>query len=262
MSSAPSAAAEHDVPPPPRADVAPLALFVDVDGTLLDFAARPDAVVVDAALPATLQRLKRRLSGALAPVSGRPLREVDALLGLDGAAAGLHGAELRASDGFALEAPIASERLDAARRQAARAASIPGVLVEDKRNALALHYRAVPDAELDVRRIASAMLDAAGDGYELLHGAFVFELKPSNVDKGTAVAALMRVAPFAGRAPWVIGDDVTDEDAFAEANARGGVSIIVGSRRPTAARYGLPGPAAARDWLAALADGTNAESQR
>lgn len=262
MHSTFSAAAEHDVPPPPRADAATLALFVDVDGTLLDFAARPDAVVVDAALPAALQRLKLRLGGALAPVSGRPLREVDALLHLDGAAAGLHGAELRAPDGFALEEPIESDGLDAARTQATRAAAIPGVLVEDKQNAIALHYRAAPDAALEVRRIAAAMLDAAGDAYELMHGAFVVELKPANVDKGTAVAALMQVAPFAGRTPWVIGDDLTDEDAFAEANARGGVSIIVGPRRPTAARHGLPGPAAARAWLAALADGAALEPQR
>ncbi|HVT33004.1 MAG TPA: trehalose-phosphatase [Rhodanobacteraceae bacterium] len=253
MHFTPSAAAEHDVPPPPRADTTALALFIDLDGTLLDFAARPDAVVVDDALPATLQRLKRRLGGALAPVSGRPLREIDALLGLDGAAAGLHGAELRAPDGLALEAPAAHGRLDAARMQAARATAVPGVLVEDKRNAIALHYRGAPGAAPDVRRIATAMLDAAGDGYELMHGAFVVELKPSSVDKGTAIAALMRIEPFAGRTPWVIGDDVTDEDAFAEANDRGGVSIIVGPRRPTAARYGLPGPAAARAWLGRLA---------
>jgi trehalose 6-phosphate phosphatase len=262
MHSTHSATSEQDLPSPPRADTATLALFVDVDGTLLDFAARPDAVVVDAALPETLRRLKCRLDGALAPVSGRPLREVEALLHLDGAAAGLHGAELRAPDGFALEEPIASERLDAARTQAERAAAIPGVLVEDKRNAIALHYRAVPDAAFDVRRIAAAMLDAAGENYELMHGAFVVELKPSNVDKGTAVAALMRVTPFAGRTPWVVGDDVTDEDAFAEANARNGVSIIVGPRRPTAARYALQGPAAARAWLAALADGIGSEPRR
>jgi trehalose 6-phosphate phosphatase len=262
MHSTHSADIEHDLPSPPRADMKTLALFVDVDGTLLDFAASPDAVVVDAGLPETLRRLKRRLGGALAPVSGRPLREVEALLHLDGAAAGLHGAELRAPDGFALEEPIASERLDAARVEAARAAAIPGVLVEDKRNAIALHYRAAPEAALDVRRAAAAMLDASGDGYELIHGAFVVELKPSNVDKGTAVAALMRVAPFAERTPWVIGDDVTDEDAFAEANARSGVSIIVGSRRPTAARYALPGPAAARAWLAGLAADAGAEPRR
>src|SRR5699024_652897 len=114
-----------------------------------DIAARPDAVVVDASLPSTLKRLKQRLGGALAPVSGRPLRDIDALLGLDGAAAGLHGAELRGPDGAALAAPILHEGLAAARRRAVEAAaSIAGVLVEDKGGAIALHYRAAPDAEL------------------------------------------------------------------------------------------------------------------
>jgi trehalose 6-phosphate phosphatase len=250
-----SAAADHDfLPPPPRADTAAIALFVDVDGTLLDIAARPDAVVVDASLPATLKRLKQHLRGALAPLSGRSLRDIDALLGLDGAAAGLHGAELRGPGGAALATPILHEGLDAARQRAIdAAATIAGVLVEDKGGAIALHYRAAPDAELAVRRAAIAMLDAAGDGYELLHGKCVIELKPASADKGAALAALMTIAPFAGRTPWMIGDDATDEDAFAEVNAERGVSIVVGPRRPTVARHALAGPAAARAWLAALA---------
>jgi trehalose 6-phosphate phosphatase len=257
MITAPSAAADHDVlPPPPRADTGALALFVDVDGTLVDIASRPDAVVVEASLPATLKRLKARLGGALAPVSGRPIRDIDALLDLGGTAAGLHGAELRGPDGAALAAPILHEGLDAARSRAVEAAAaIPGVLVEDKGGAIALHYRAAPDAELDVRRAASEMLDAAGDGYELLHGKLVIELKPADSNKGAALCALMSIAPFAGRTPWMIGDDATDEDAFAEVNAERGVSIIVGPRRPTIARYALEGPAAAREWLAALANG-------
>jgi trehalose 6-phosphate phosphatase len=256
MSSIPSAAADHDVlPPPPRADAAALALFVDVDGTLLDLAVRPDAVVVDATLPSTLKRLRTRLGGALAPISGRTLRDVDALLDSDGAAAGLHGAELRGPNGVSLATPAMPYGLDAARARAIQAAaSSPGVLVEDKGGAIALHYREAPDAELDVHRAAIAMLGAAGNGYELLHGKLVIELKPAGADKGTAVAALMRIAPFAGRTPWMVGDDLTDEAAFAEVNADGGVSIIVGERRPTVARYALAGPAAARAWLAALAD--------
>jgi len=136
------------------------------------------------------------------------------------------------------------------------------VLVEDKGGAIALHYRAAPDAELEVRRAAIEMLDAAGDGYELLHGKLVIELKPANADKGAALAALMTIAPFAGRTPWMIGDDVTDEDAFAEVNAGNGVSVIVGPRRPTIAHYALAGPAAAREWLAALANETSPGAKR
>ncbi len=255
-------AAKNDVlPAPPHPDLAALALFVDVDGTLLDIATRPDAVVVDPSLRTTLRTLHERLGGALAPVSGRPLRDIDALLGLPAAAAaGLHGAELRAPGGGALATPELHPGLAAARTRAVEAAAgHPGVLVEDKGAAIALHYREAPDAELAVRRAAGDMLDHAGSGYELLQGKFVIELKPRNVHKGSAIAALMRIAPFAGRTPWMIGDDVTDEDAFAETNAQGGISIIVGPRRPTRAHYALPGPAAARAWITRLIGGDATE---
>jgi trehalose 6-phosphate phosphatase len=256
---------ETDIlPPPPRADIATLALFVDVDGTLLDIAARPDAVVVEPALRATLRALHARLGGALAPLSGRPLRDVDALLGLhDAAAAGLHGVELRAQGGGGLGQAVVDERLDAARTRALEiAAAIPGLLVEDKGAAIALHYRAVPDAEIDTRRAAIGLLDLAGADYELVQGKAVIELKPRHADKGTALAALMRIAPFIGRTPWMIGDDVTDEDAFAETNALGGVSVIVGERRPTLARYALAGPASARTWMASLVEDRETEASR
>ena len=245
-----------DLPAPPPARVATMALFVDVDGTLLDIAARPDAVIVDSSLPSTLRRLHARLGGALAPVSGRPLRDVDALLGLvNAAAAGLHGAELRGPGGSALARPVLHAGLEAARIRAVEAiAAIPGVLVEDKGAAIALHYRAVPDAEMEVRRAALDMLHLAGTDYELLRGKLVVELKSKNADKGTAIDALMRIEPFAGRTPWMIGDDLTDEDAFARIHALGGISIIVGPRRPTLARHALTGPAAARAWMKSLLD--------
>jgi trehalose 6-phosphate phosphatase len=256
MNFADTAAPITDVlPPPPRADVTALALFLDVDGTLLDIAARPDAVVVEPMLRETLHALHARLGGALATVSGRPLHEVDALLGLThAAAAGLHGAELRAPDGAELVEPLHDPQLDVVRTRAAEvAAAIPGLLVEDKGAAIALHYRLVPEAEHETRAAAIGLLAIAGPEYELIDGKAVVELKPRHAHKGTALAALMHIAPFAGRTPWMVGDDLTDEDAFAESNRRGGVSIIVGARRPTLARYALSGPAEARAWMAALA---------
>jgi trehalose 6-phosphate phosphatase len=252
MTSAYSTTDESEgLPAPPRADVAAIALFVDVDGTLLDIASRPDAVVVDPSLRSTLHALRDRLGGALAPLSGRPLHDIDALLGLaSSAAAGLHGAELRGPDGGAMATPFLHAALDAARAQASKLAGTnPGVLVEDKGVAIALHYRAAPNAEMDVRRAAIAMLEQAGPDYELLYGKLVIELKPKHADKGTALATLMNTEPFAGRRPWMIGDDLTDEDAFVQANALGGVSVIVGPRRPTLANFALPGPAAVRAWM-------------
>jgi trehalose 6-phosphate phosphatase len=100
------------------------------------------------------------------------------------------------------------------------------------------------------------LLREAGDGYAIQRGDHVIELKPAGVDKGRALAALMHDAPFRGRTPWMLGDDLTDEDAFRHANANGGISVIVGSRRPTEAHYALDDPAAVRAWLHALAEAT------
>ena len=229
-------------PPDPGADSG-WALFLDVDGTLLDIACRPDDVHVDPRLHTDLGRLRASLDGAVALLSGRTLSQLDALFDWNHhAAAGLHGAELRTPDGR--ERITGDGRLFSQVR--ARAHELVGatqdVMLEDKRLALALHYRHAPHAR------------EAGDRYALQRGDHVFELKPAGVDKGRALAELMRVTPFRGRTPWMLGDDLTDEDAFRRVNAHGGVSVIVGSRHPTLARHALADPAAVRAWLSALAE--------
>lgn len=240
------------LPLPPLAQLAVVALFVDIDGTLLDIASRPDAVIVEPTLRHVLRDLHVRLEGALVPISGRKLTEIDSLLSLPvGAAAGLHGMELRDAKGKVVYLPSSS--LASARvRMRELAPTTTGLLVEDKGAAIALHYRTAPEAEAEVRRVAVEMLDVAGPDYELLEGKRVIELKPRHADKGKALSALMRAPPLAGRIPWMVGDDFTDEDAFEQANALGGVSILVGPRRPTVARYGLESPAAVREWISSL----------
>jgi trehalose 6-phosphate phosphatase len=240
------------LPPPPVVDLATIALFVDIDGTLLDIAPRPDAVIVEPTLRSLLRALHARLGGALVPISGRTLVEIDALLGLPiGVAAGTHGVQLRDGTGHVSAAPKTS--LAAARGRAHDlAATIPGVLLEDKDVALALHYRSAPEAEAAVRSCAREMLKDAGPDFELLDGSLVVELKERRANKGSSLLALMSVPPLVGRIPWVVGDDITDEDAFVQANAMGGNSIVVGSRRPTAARHALESPAAVRAWLELL----------
>ena len=243
------------LPAPPQAGAdAGWALFLDVDGTLLDIAQHPDRVEVDARLRDDLARARARLGGAVALLSGRPLSQLDALFGwaaLPGA--GLHGAELRTPDGrehFTGDAgAFARLRADAS----ALVAEASGVLLEDKHRALALHYRHAPEARAAAERIAHMLLQHARDSYALQRGDHVIELKPAGVDKGRALATLMRDAPFRGRTPWMLGDDRTDEDAFQYVNAVGGVSAIVGTRRPTAARHALADPPAVRAWLHRLA---------
>jgi trehalose 6-phosphate phosphatase len=231
------------------------ALFLDVDGTLLDFAERHDAVDVDATLVDDLERLAARLGGALALLSGRPLSDLDALFGWSNhAAAGLHGAELRLPDGRVRLAGDAGRFAFVRAQAVARVAEVPGLVLEDKRRALALHYRGAPAAGSAAERIAQELARQAGEGYALQRGDHVVELKPAGVDKGRALAALLRESPFRGRSPWMLGDDLTDEHAFASANAGGGVSVIVGARRPTDARSALADPAAVRGWLHRLAE--------
>ncbi len=227
---------------------------MDIDGTLLEFAPHPDAVVVEPLLPVLLSKLRALLDGALAPISGRPLRQIDTLLEWTGAAAGSHGAELRRADASLTMPCHAHDDVAALHAHAiALLSDIPDVLVETKPGALALHYRNAPQAAAAVHAVAAALLREAGSGYALQPGNHVVELKRADVDKGRAVATLMRDAPFAGRVPWVLGDDLTDEHAFACANALGGDSVIVGARRPTAARHALADPRAVRAWLVALA---------
>lgn len=248
-------AARPDIPailpaPPGACASAAWALFLDVDGTLLDFAGRPDAVEVHADLLADLAQMRARLNGAVALLSGRPLSQLDALFDWHAyPAAGLHGAELRAADGSVHVTGDATGFETVRARARALVDGAPGVMLEDKQRALALHYRHAPRAADAARRIADALLRMAGDGYALQHGDHVAELKPAGANKGSALAALMCEAPFRDRTPWMLGDDLTDEDAFRRVNAVGGTSVLVGARQPTAARFQLTSPAAVRAWL-------------
>jgi trehalose 6-phosphate phosphatase len=241
--------------PPLLPDAKRTALFLDLDGTLVELSAASDPTRVTADLPPLLRQLSAALAGALAVVSSHSLATIDRLFpGVRFAAAGQHGAELRLPDGRLSRAPVMSSALDPARALVrARGSLIHGLRVEDKGIAIAFHYREHPGVEPAAREIAAAALRRAGSGFELLYGDFVIELKSSQVDKGRALAALMTATPFSGRTPWMLGDDHGDEPAFATAQALGGVGILVGSNRSTIAQERLVDVAAARAWLGMLA---------
>lgn len=225
-------------------------MFLDVDGTLLDFANRPDQVWVDARLRDLLDDLHDTLDGALALVSGRSLDDLDDLFGHPRwAMAGLHGLELRGADGSYRGVHIGLARRSLVRDIASTVAdTLPGVLVEDKGMAVALHCRTAPTQFEALRQRVEALLPSLA-GYEMQQGNLVIELKPEGMDKGMAVASLLAHWPFQGRLPVYVGDDLTDEHAFATANLESGLSIRVGSREPSLAQFSLPAPASARAWL-------------
>lgn len=226
------------------------ALFLDVDGTLLDFADRPDQVRVDKRLRDLLDDLHGTLDGALALVSGRSLEDLDDLFDHPPwAMAGLHGLELRCADGRYRGVHIGHARRSLVRDLAGTiAAGLPGVSVEDKGIAVALHCRTAPQQFDSLRGDVEAVLPSLA-GYEMQMGNLVIELKPEGMDKGKAVASLLSGWPFKGRLPVYVGDDLTDEHGFATANLESGLSIRVGAREPSLARFSLPEPAAARAWL-------------
>lgn len=232
------------------------AFFLDVDGTLIELAETPEKARVDASIQTTLRRLSDAFGGAIALVSGRPIETIDRLFKpLHLPVAGLHGIEVRNSKGETYREADNGPALDTIRETLKRfAEKSPGVLLEDKGATLALHYRQAPDMEAPAKALLSGLLAEQDDTYHCLHGKMVFEIKPSATHKGTAVERLLAEAPFAGRLPVFVGDDITDEDGFAAVNRLGGHSIRVGENGTTAATYRIGSVAALRAWLATLCD--------
>jgi len=221
------------------------ALFLDIDGTMLDIAARPDLVVIPPNLPKLLDTLREQRGGALAILSGRPLAQIDQFFPSALPAAAEHGAILRDTSGEIhnlTPRPAAFGHWLAALNAAAR--DIPGVLVEEKRVSLVIHYRQAPEAAETLRALAERLIAESGPDVALLPAHMAFELRPRGAGKESALAWFMQQAPFAGRKPVFIGDDVTDEPAIALANELGGTGLHV-------ARDFAGSPQAVRDWLAA-----------
>jgi trehalose 6-phosphate phosphatase len=236
--------------PSPRAD---WALFLDVDGTMVDFAAVPQAVQVDADLPRRLDRLAHRFGGALALVSGRALADLDALFRpFRFTAAGVHGAERRDANGRLHFTGLSREQLEPARGELARfAEGHPGVLLEDKGRGLVLHFRQAPHAESAVRETVRRIMASLPADAAVQAGHYVLEIKAGSSSKRAAVQAFMQESPFAGRVPVYLGDDLTDLDALAYVDAIGGHAIFVGPQ-PRPGWGSLPGPSAVREWLKRL----------
>jgi trehalose 6-phosphate phosphatase len=233
----------------PRLRPGDACLFLDVDGTLIDFGPTPDEVVVDGAALQLLQGAHDALDGAFALISGRSLAQLDALFGANRfPAAGLHGVERRDSLGRLhvhpaerLPAPLVAELGEIAERH-------PGVLLEDKGRAVALHYRqAISLQEMLEREVEALARRHGGDELQVQPGAYVLELKPSGITKAHAIEAFMQEPPFAGRTPLFAGDDLTDLHGFDAVQRLGGVSIAVGPR--VSAMVEVASPAELRELL-------------
>ncbi len=231
------------------------ALFLDVDGTLIEFADAPDAVAVDPDMIDVLARLGRRYGGAVALVSGRGLETLDRLFQpLRLTAAGLHGLERRSPGGTVETTNGAAEPLARVRHAAYDFVADDGRLrVEDKGLTVALHYRRAPDRAGDVAELARRLAAETDGSLAVQRGKMVVEFRPLGPNKGDVVELFMAEAPFTGRVPVFIGDDVTDEDGFAAVNRLGGHSIRVGNEDATVARWRIAGVQELCGWLGDLA---------
>lgn len=238
----------------PKLTIDQVCLFLDVDGTLIDIAARPDEVVVPEMLIRTLDRLDRRLDGAVALVSGRSIADLDGLFRpLRLRASGVHGAEMRvhpehdvvAQGAIALPSSTVASIISLA-------SAYPGTLVEDKRYSVAVHYREAAASGPALHGVLRHFTATdQGKGLSILRGHMVFEIKSTSFDKGMAIGNFLERPPFKGRLPVFLGDDVTDLPGFETVLEANGYAFCVGEARTGLSGY-FPDPAAVRQWLAGL----------
>lgn len=231
-----------------------IALFLDVDGTLIELAATPEAVIVPDGLIALLQRLALGLDGAMAIVTGRLISDIDHLLSpLRLAAAGVHGAEMRLEPDQEIERVTAGLPDEIVQTMRRLALDIPGVIAEPKGGGLALHYRLAPAAERSILATLTAVIERHAGAFELVPGKKIFEVVPSGLSKGTALAKLAALPTFRDRVPIMIGDDIGDEAAFAVAEGRHGFGLRVAGEYYHPETADFSGPKAVMSWLDQLA---------
>ena len=241
----------HDLPPPPIPPSATTAIFADLDGTLANIRPTPAEVTPNAARGRLLERLAESLGGRLAVISGRGLEDLDRVLeGRVTAVGAVHGLVRRTAAGELLGCGANPDIAEAVAAFEKLAAKDPGLLVEDKSAAAAIHFRQSPGYGEACESLAERL--AGERGLRVQRGDMVVEVRAPGPDKGDAVAAFMAEPPFAGSIPIFIGDDVTDEDGFRAAEALGGYGVVVGTRRPTLARYALPDVHGVQAWLGSI----------
>lgn len=229
------------------------AWFFDIDGTLIELGTEPAPLRVSHNLPELLAALDRRVGGAMALISGRAVSNILALISpLKIPLAGCHGIERHLADGRILR-PAPSPGIAHARQLLTSFVNRhDGLRLEDKGVALALHYRQAPHLETACR---NAVEQAISSDLGVLAGKMVFEVKPREFSKGTALGAFMALDPFLGRTPVFLGDDLADEDGFEAAATLGGFGILVGPPRPTKAMFRLNDVSSLHLWLTGLSEG-------
>ena len=228
-----------------------IALFLDIDGTLVEIEDEPRLVKIPENLKRVISLLDECLDGALALVTGRTIRDVDKLFEpLKLPVSGKHGSEhrdklgRRYKSGYNISLKIAGiiEELDIFTRKNS------GIILENKKETIALHYRLNPAIESDVKIFMNNLI-SNHKNLEILNGKMVAEIRSKYIHKGTAISKFMSKKPFLGKTPFFFGDDISDEDGFATINSMNGVSISINPRLHSKANFRLESVASVIHWL-------------
>ncbi|MFC3023942.1 trehalose-phosphatase [Vibrio zhugei] len=229
------------LPPLPFDNVA---LFFDFDGTLVELQATPEAVIVGDELRTLVTSLGRELNQALALISGRSLDSLDHLLAMPTVnVSGSHGMQFRCgSSGDTFLHPNTVTLPDALIKDCQQFCHKHDLLLEDKPLTVAIHYRSKPEMENQVEAYLQQLAARFSSlDLSIQAGKRIRELKPSGINKASALDYFMSQPQFKDRTPWYFGDDVTDEDAFTWVNERHGVSVKIGEGESNA-QYHLASP--------------------
>jgi trehalose 6-phosphate phosphatase len=239
-------------------------LFLDYDGTLVEFTRTPDIIRPDANLIGLMKRLADKKRLRLAIVSGRRLRDIQTLLPLENIyLAGTYGIEIQTPGGERIQREdYASVRpyLDRLKPQWEEIIdNKKGFFLEDKGWALALHARFA--SQRDATRVISTLQQTLDqelitDEYRLIKQKKFLEVTSAKAHKGRAVAFLLNSFPLPGAQLVYIGDDTNDAEAFETIHTNGGMAIAVaqyfGYIRSSGGDYVMKSPKAVRKWLEKL----------
>jgi trehalose-phosphatase len=229
-------------------------LCLDFDGTLAEFVGDPTEARLPPHTEVALRALAEYDGLSLAVISGRDRADLQMRVGIPGLVyAGNHGLDI-AGPGYLFVEPTAASRSEELRELADvltdRLGAIEGAIVEYKGLTISVHYRLVADSDAEeVRRVVHATLAGSNHPFVLGAGDQVHEIRPRvNWNKGTAVNWIRKQFGYRDALPIYVGDDTTDEDAFA-AIREDGIAIKVGNGTETVARYTLEDPAEVRKFL-------------
>lgn len=229
---------------------APVGLFLDIDGTLLDMALTPSTVHVPPGLAELLGTIATRLSGALAIVTGRPIAEADELLRpMKFVAAGVHGAEMRTTTTGEIRPLTPSFNPALLSDIRAVAISLPGVVTEDKGTGIALHYRLAPELRDSLLITLESLVPKYPGQFAICEGRKVVEILPVGFSKGRALRKLACLPDFTDRIPIMIGDDIADIAAFRMAETMGGFGLKVVGETFSEDEASFRSPADVLEWL-------------